>query len=64
MLPEMKGFSLEQLDYLFNSRVPTRKFASYVFADSVLAIQGKDIENTNKEESDKKPHEETVELKA
>lgn len=43
VLPEMKGFSLEQLDYLFNNRVSTRKFKSYVFVDQVLAVQEKEI---------------------
>jgi len=37
MLPEMKGFSLEQLDYLYNNNVPTRKFKGYKFTDPVLA---------------------------
>ncbi|KAH7035817.1 general substrate transporter [Microdochium trichocladiopsis] len=37
MLPEMKGFSLEQLDYLYNNNVPTRKFKGYHFSDPVLA---------------------------
>ena len=39
----MKGFSLEQLDYLFNNRVSTRKFKSYVFVDQVLAVQEKEV---------------------
>lgn len=28
----MRGFAIEELDSLFNSRIPTRKFASYSFA--------------------------------
>ena len=36
-IPEYKGHSLEQLDYLFEERTPTRKFKNYHFADDVLA---------------------------
>ncbi|KAF2439711.1 general substrate transporter [Karstenula rhodostoma CBS 690.94] len=32
MVPEMRGFTIEQLDFLFNTRIPTRKFAGYSFA--------------------------------
>ncbi|CAG9980926.1 unnamed protein product [Clonostachys byssicola] len=38
-LPEMKGFSLEQLDFLFANKTPTRKFKSYKFGHSVLATE-------------------------
>lgn len=31
MVPEMRGFTIEQLDFLFDNRVPTRKFAGYQF---------------------------------
>lgn len=31
------GLSLEQLDYLYNNNVPTRKLATYHFADDILA---------------------------
>ncbi|ORY35328.1 general substrate transporter [Naematelia encephala] len=37
MVPEYKGHSLEQLDYLFEQRVPTFKFAGYHFDDALLA---------------------------
>lgn len=37
MLPEYKGFSLEQLDFLFDQRTPARKFAGYHFTDDLLA---------------------------
>lgn len=36
-VPEYKGHSLEQLDYLFEQRTPTRQFSSHHFEDSVLA---------------------------
>jgi SP family sugar:H+ symporter-like MFS transporter len=36
-LPETRGFSLEQLDYLFENRVPARKFDGYHFDDDILA---------------------------
>jgi hypothetical protein len=28
-LPELKGRSLEELDYMFEARIPTRQFASF-----------------------------------
>jgi hypothetical protein len=31
MVPEMRGFTIEQLDFLFDSGVPTRRFAGYQF---------------------------------
>ncbi|RBR04495.1 hypothetical protein FVER53590_14161 [Fusarium verticillioides] len=60
LLPEMKGFSLEQLDYLFNKGTPTRKFKSYVFSDSVLAVQDMGLRNEEDEELEKSPQEQTV----
>lgn len=36
VVPETKGLSLEQLDYLYANRVPTRKFKGYHFADDIL----------------------------
>lgn len=27
----MRGFTIEQLDFLFNNQVPTRKFSGYKF---------------------------------
>ena len=35
-VPEYKGHSLEQLDYLFEQRTATRKFKGYQFADEIL----------------------------
>lgn len=37
-VPEMKGFSLEQLDHLYAQDVPTRQFKRYKFADDVRAV--------------------------
>lgn len=34
-VPEMKGFSLEQLDHLFSERIPTRAFKKYAFEDDI-----------------------------
>ncbi|KAJ9121288.1 hypothetical protein QFC24_004624 [Naganishia onofrii] len=34
-LPELKGRSLEQIDYLFEAGVPLRKMGTYVFDDTV-----------------------------
>lgn len=51
VLPEMKGHSLEQLDFLFNNRVPTRKFKTYVFSDSVLAVSDKNLEDVENVET-------------
>lgn len=39
-IPEYKGKSLEQLDFLFEERTPTRKFKNYRFADDLLAHGG------------------------
>jgi SP family sugar:H+ symporter-like MFS transporter len=36
-VPEMKGLSLEQLDYLYEQKTPTRKFRGYHFDDDILA---------------------------
>lgn len=36
----MKGLSLEQLDYLYEKRTPTRKFGSIKFEDEILADTG------------------------
>lgn len=38
-VPEMKGFSLEHLDHLYATNVPTRAFRSYKFADDVMAVK-------------------------
>jgi MFS transporter, SP family, sugar:H+ symporter len=39
IVPEMKGFTIEQLDFLFDNRVPTRKFAKYDFANGEVAVE-------------------------
>lgn len=44
IVPEMKGFALEQLDHLFAEDVPTRKFASYKFSNEVLSTPRSDDE--------------------
>jgi hypothetical protein len=54
IVPEMKGFALEQLDHLFAEDVPTRKFSSYVFADEVLAVPKTDEEAIGEGEKDDK----------
>ena len=36
-VPETRGLSLEQIDYLYEQRVATRKFKNYQFAHDVLA---------------------------
>lgn len=55
IVPEMKGFALEQLDHLFAENVPTRAFSSYKFADDVLSvpIQEGDEEAAGMEKDDK-----------
>jgi hypothetical protein len=56
VVPEMKGFALEQLDHLFAEDVPTRQFASYEFSDEVLSMPRSDEEEavvlSEKEEKD------------
>jgi SP family sugar:H+ symporter-like MFS transporter len=42
MVPEMRGFTIEQLDFLFNTGVPTRKFAGCTFATSEGAFDSSD----------------------
>jgi SP family sugar:H+ symporter-like MFS transporter len=37
IVPEMKGFSIEQLDFLYDNEVPTLKFKEYRF-DSETAV--------------------------
>lgn len=37
MVPETTGLSLEQLDFLYEQRVPTRDFKKHQFSHSVLA---------------------------
>jgi SP family sugar:H+ symporter-like MFS transporter len=37
IVPEMKGFSIEQLDFLYDNQVPTLKFKNYRF-DSETAV--------------------------
>ncbi|KAF2638876.1 general substrate transporter [Massarina eburnea CBS 473.64] len=40
-VPEMKGFSIEQLDFLYNNKVPTLKFKGYHFDDeNAVTIRG------------------------
>ena len=46
MVPETKGLSLEQLDYLYDQRVPTRQFRHHVFSDPSPRIE--DGENEEK----------------
>ena len=41
IVPEMKGLSLEQLDYLYANNTPTRKFKGYHFSDEILATLDK-----------------------
>lgn len=37
MVPETKGLSLEQMDFLFEKRVATRQFRHFKFSHAVLA---------------------------
>lgn len=39
----MKGFTIEQLDFLFENRVRTREFSKYEFAVGEVAIDASDI---------------------
>lgn len=41
----MKGFSIEQLDWLYNNHTPTRKFQQHHFADrEAVIIEGEESE--------------------
>lgn len=55
MVPETKGKSLEQLDYLYDNQVPTREFGKYKFADE------EGSQTSSDEEADGRT---TVEMKA
>lgn len=39
MVPESKGLSLEQLDYLYEQGVPARHFGTYHFTDAILPVE-------------------------
>lgn len=41
----MKGFSLEQLDFLYANNTPTRKFKDYKFTDAILADEQRDVKD-------------------
>jgi SP family sugar:H+ symporter-like MFS transporter len=49
-VPEYKGHSLEQIDYLFGQGIPARKFGMYHFTDNVLAT-AVDVEDAKGAES-------------
>ncbi|KAI9638810.1 general substrate transporter [Dioszegia hungarica] len=53
-VPEMKGFSLEQLDHLFIERTPTRAFKRYVFEDEIEPVgeHKMDMEDGKKDGAD------------
>jgi SP family sugar:H+ symporter-like MFS transporter len=49
-VPEMKGFSIEQLDFLYDNQVPTWKFKKYRFdSETAVVLDG---EAASVEESD------------
>jgi hypothetical protein len=53
VVPEMKGFSIEQLDFLYDNRVPTLQFKKYKFdSETAVVLDG---ENMSVKESDKGP---------
>ncbi|ORY18649.1 and other transporter-domain-containing protein [Clohesyomyces aquaticus] len=43
LVPEMKGFSIEQLDYMYNNRLPTLNNRGYRFdSETAVIIEGED----------------------
>ncbi|WRT68121.1 uncharacterized protein IL334_005096 [Kwoniella shivajii] len=56
-VPETKGHSLEQLDYLYENRVATRKFKGYHFDDAVLATNTNVVDEITIEKSDNRKNE-------
>tara|TARA_R110002003_G_scaffold104_41_gene8544 strand:- start:2232 stop:3233 length:1002 start_codon:yes stop_codon:yes gene_type:complete len=53
VVPEMKGFSIEQLDFLYDNCVPTLQFKKYKFdSETAVVLDG---ENVSVKESDKGP---------
>ncbi|OCF60811.1 hypothetical protein L486_00451 [Kwoniella mangroviensis CBS 10435] len=53
-VPETKGHSLEQLDYLYENRVATRKFKGYHFDDEVLATSANVVDEIVVDDSEEK----------
>lgn len=48
-VPECKGKTLEQVDYLFRERVPLRKFGSYEISNLALQQEEEELGNLRKE---------------
>jgi SP family sugar:H+ symporter-like MFS transporter len=56
MVPEMKGFSIEQLDFLYDSGVPTLKFKKYRFeSETEVVIDGRIVDLAEDGEAVKEP---------
>ncbi|KAL7418360.1 hypothetical protein Q5752_006818 [Cryptotrichosporon argae] len=53
LVPETKGKSLEQLDFLFEQKVSALKFGSYEFQDDILAVASGEIDEVVLDGKDK-----------
>ncbi|BEI83415.1 hypothetical protein CcaverHIS002_0400190 [Cutaneotrichosporon cavernicola] len=58
LVPELKGRSLEELDYMFEARIPTRKFNKF---DSAVMMEEKRREHVKAEFEEEKQETELVE---
>jgi SP family sugar:H+ symporter-like MFS transporter len=56
IVPEMKGFSIEQLDFLYDNAVPTLKFKSYRFdSETAVVLEGEEVSATKTDKASKGP---------
>lgn len=56
IVPEMKGFSIEQLDYLYDNCVPTLKFKGYRFdSETAVILEGESVNEGEAEVVIKEP---------
>ncbi|KAH4034030.1 hypothetical protein HBI70_130670 [Parastagonospora nodorum] len=56
IVPEMKGFSIEQLDFLYDNRVPTLKFKGYRFdSETAVILEGESVDKGEVEAVSKEP---------
>jgi SP family sugar:H+ symporter-like MFS transporter len=56
IVPEMKGFSIEQLDFLYDNEVPTLKFKDYKFdSETAVVLNGEAASMNETDTSGKSP---------
>lgn len=56
IVPEMKGFSIEQLDFLYDNRMPTLQFKGYRFdSETAVMLEGESVNEAEVEVVFKEP---------